>query len=102
MAKKQYAIIIGVVSIIIGMFLGMFLLSSVRAQAEDVSLVNKNLGMNVGAYSSLNVFYAGYNKIGFFDVAEGKIYLYDIQLNRCDKILKLQQLGSPLLELRKY
>ncbi len=74
--------------------------SYVKAQRAEET--QTTFGVRVDKFPFLSMVSLGASKVGFFDAKEGKLYIYNVNSNQCEKILQLQGLGSPLLALRKY
>lgn len=97
--KIRSVFIVGFI-LALGLFAAVAFFLSVNAQMNNSEEVT--YGAKMLNFPNVSVAGIGENKIGFFDSLDGKLYIYDVNLNRCEKILQVQSLGSPLLELRKY
>ena len=89
---KKTFLTVGLIILVFG--LGIALFSYVQAQSESVVY-----GAKMQNFNYLQTFFSGEN-IGLFDTREGKIYIYNIGTNNCEKILQLRSPGNPLLQIR--
>lgn len=71
--------------LVLTLFLGMAVFFHLRKSSADVNKFN-----NVVTFSTVN------GLVGFFNQNDGKVYLYDGNLQNCVFVTQIEELGKPM------